>query len=223
LTESQEFDRWVNTKNSRLWLYGIPGAGKTILSSLAIEEALEQCDKSYAVAFFYCDYKNTASQSPLNVLGSIASQLAQQSPLCFEKLKAYYESCNPESAFPTCPNEHILQKLIQEMAQSFEDVAILVDGLDECGTTTVEVVELLIGLSNTALNVKTLFASRDEVHIRDLLEDYEKISIAARSSDLKLYVASEIELRIRTKKLRLKSNELREHIMDKLVNGADGM
>ncbi|KAF2260870.1 ankyrin [Lojkania enalia] len=121
------------------------------------------------------------------------------------------------------PNEHALRELIRDMAQHFEDVAILVDGLDECGKFTVQVVELLVNLSTITPNIKSLFLSRDELHIRDNLEEYVQVSIAAKSSDLKLYVASDIEQRIRTKRLRLKSNELRQHIMEKLVNGADGM
>jgi hypothetical protein len=109
------------------------------------------------------------------------------------------------------------------MSLHFNTVSILVDGLDESGKMTVQVVELLVSLSNEAKNVKTLFLSRAEQHIRDLLPEYAQISIAARSSDLKLYVASEIELRTRNKKLRLKNEQLKEHILDKLVNGVEGM
>jgi hypothetical protein len=55
LTESNEFKHWLNTTNSRLWLYGIPGAGKLVLASSIIEETLKQGNKDCAVAFFYCD------------------------------------------------------------------------------------------------------------------------------------------------------------------------
>jgi hypothetical protein len=45
--------------------------------------------------------------------------------------------------------------------------------------------------------------------------------IAAMSSDLRLYMASEIDRR--KHKLRIKDPSLTEHIMKKLVDGTDGM
>jgi len=184
---------------------------------------MQRADQNCAVTFFFCDYKNTESQLPINILKSIASQMARQSQQCFNKLTTYYECCNPINSFVQMPKVNELHILIQDMAQEFESVALIVDGLDECGDLTVEVVERLVKLSTASPKVKTLFQSRDELHIRDLLHNYDQISIAARSHDLKLYVASQIELRIQTKRLRLRSEKLKEHIMDRLINGADGM
>lgn len=224
LTESEEFRTWLEAStNSQLWLFGIPGAGKTVLASSVIEEALKKSDKDNAVAFFYCDYKNAASQDPTNILCSIASHLARQDEQCFEKLQQYYKVCNPDGNLPKLPDPMRLHDLILNMALHFNNVAIVVDGLDECGKQTVTVAELLVSLNSKGKNIKTLILSRDEQHIRDFLDSYTQISIAARSSDLKLYVASEIELRIRSKRLRIKSEQLKEEIMDRLVNGADGM
>jgi hypothetical protein len=45
----------------------------------------------------------------------------------------------------------------------------------------------------------------------------------ARSSDLELYVASEIETRTRKKELNIKDPDLKEEIMKRLIHGADGM
>lgn len=45
----------------------------------------------------------------------------------------------------------------------------------------------------------------------------------AHSSDLALYVASEIEKRIRKRQLSIKDSDLKETIMNRLVNGAEGM
>jgi NACHT domain len=225
LTESEEFKYWLDTTNSRLWLFGIPGAGKTVLASSVIEETLKRGNKDSAVAFFYCDYKNEASQEPVNVLGGLACHLARQNNECFQKLLEYYRACNPDGDLPKACSTARLLSLILDMASEFDDVAVIVDALDECGkqAVQVEVTELLSSLSNDGNNIKTLFLSRNEQHLRDILTDYKEIPISARSSDLKLYVASEIELRMRNKRLRIKSDKLKEHIMDKLVNGADRM
>ena len=41
LTEGDELKIWLVTKNGRLWYFGIPGAGKTVLAASVIEEALK--------------------------------------------------------------------------------------------------------------------------------------------------------------------------------------
>jgi hypothetical protein len=100
---------------------------------------------------------------------------------------------------------------------------IVVDGLDEISEDRASITRLLQSLKVSSTTIKTLFASRPEVDIRDELEDAMQISIAARSSDLRLYVAAEIEKRTKERRLRIRDPDLKEHIMKTLVDGADGM
>src|SRR5262249_30283803 len=110
------------------------------------------------------------------------------------------------------------------MSTYFENVMIIIDALDECGIDRSHIVELLSRLVQPNLNsLKTLFTSRREIDIEMHLSEFNQVSIAATSSDLKLYVAAEIELRIRHKRLRLKDHSLKEHIMNRLIEGAEGM
>jgi hypothetical protein len=113
--------------------------------------------------------------------------------------------------------------LIQSLSTFFDEVMIIIDALDECGSDRSKIVELLASINIDGYNIKTLFTSRLETDIELHLRDYEKISIAATSSDLKLYVASEIERRSRKKSLRTRDPELKTEIMDRLVEGAEGM
>jgi hypothetical protein len=101
---------------------------------------------------------------------------------------------------------------------------IIIDALDECLTDRSHIVELLSRVVQpNQNNLKAIFTSRKEIDIEMHLSEFDQVSIAAKSSDLKLYVAAEIELRIRHKRLRLKDPSLKEHIMKRLVEGADGM
>ena len=225
LIEGDEFKSWLSCSRARLWYYGIPGAGKTVLASSVIQEALERTSPNIAVAFFYCDYKNVATQDPRNILGSLACQLALQDEQSYVKLQAFYTKHNPPDR-PYIGFDHDeLRDLLVEMASNFNEVMIIVDALDECGTQTKRVTRLLSSLdgSNDIDNIKTLFFSRDEQEIREILEGYDPVSIAAKSSDLRLFVGAEIELRIRNKDLRIKDSSLKEDIMKRLVEGAEGM
>ena len=225
LIESDEFKSWLSCSRTRLWYYGIPGAGKTVLASSVIQEALERSSPNTAVAFFYCDYKNVTTQDPRNILGSLACQFALQDEQSYVKLQAFYAKHNAPDRPSVGFKLGELRDLLVDMASYFNDVMIIVDALDECGTQNKVVTRLLSSLndSNETGNIKSLFFSRDEQEIREVLEGYDQVSIAAESSDLRLYVGAEIELRIRNKDLRIKDKSLKEDVMKRLVEGADGM
>ena len=222
--EGPEFQAWLTTENARLWLYGIPGAGKTILAASVIDEAIRTGGPNTAVAFFFCDYKNPATQEAHAILGSLAQQIAKQDEQSFETLERFYEKKNPEHRKDIIFTPADLANMITDMISSFDRTIIIVDGLDECGTSTSQVVEILVRLDHgTETELKVLFLSRDEIEIREHLETYKKVSIAARSGDLRLYVGAELEHRIRKKQLRIKDESLKAYIMKQLVEGADGM
>ncbi|KAL6716642.1 hypothetical protein ACLMJK_006210 [Lecanora helva] len=224
LTESPEFQDCLVGESRSLWLYGIPGAGKTVLASLAIDEALNICSRNIAVAYFYCDYKNPATQEVSGILGSLFAQIAKQDEQSFKKLQEFYDEFNPEKRDNIKYDPKGMCDLFGAMTSMFDHVMIIVDALNECVSNAGEVIEMLVSLRDCGtLNLKTLFSSRDEPDIRELLGTYTQIPIAARSSDLRLYVAAEIESRTRKKKLRIKDQSLKTYMMDRLIEGAEGM
>ena len=225
LIDSQEFQDWSQMDGAKLWLYGIPSAGKTILAATVIEESLRTSNMSRAVAFFYCDYKDSETQEPHLVLGSLIQQIAKQDEQCFEKVQKFCDQRNPEYRDDFGYDTQELRDLFLDIASSFDCTTLIVDGLDECGSKAAEVTELLasVNVLEGDANIKSLFLSRDEVDIREHLEDYTKVAITARSSDLKLYVAAEIDIRVRKHKLRIKDPSLKAYIMGRLEKGAEGM
>ncbi|KAL8760737.1 MAG: hypothetical protein Q9184_003095 [Pyrenodesmia sp. 2 TL-2023] len=225
LIESQEFGEWSQTNNAKLWLHGIPGAGKTVLAATVIEEALRTSNTSHAVAFFYCDYKDTATQEPRLILGSLSQQIAKQDEQSFAKLQSFCERQNPECKDDFQYESQELRDLVLDLASSFDSVTVVVDGLDECGSKAAEVTELITSLNVTDsdINIKTILLSRDEFDIRNHLEDFTKLEIAAKRSDLRLYVAAEIDIRVRKNQLRIKDQSLKAYIMERLENRAEGM
>ena len=225
LTEGTKFRGWLTGKTAKnLWCYGIPGSGKTVLASAVIEKVQQRCSRSVAVAYFYCDYKDVKTQDPANILGSLAKQLILQSERCFKKSEEFYDVHHSGKQVSAYYRSDELRDLILQMSSFFDQTMIVVDGLDECGKDTTIVVELLSSLSKSETsNVQTLFFSRDEIEIRETLTDYTPISIAADKGDLQLYVAAELAIRTERRKIHIKNPSIREHIMDRLVNGANGM
>lgn len=74
-------------------------------------------------------------------------------------------------------------------------------------------------------NIKTLFLSRHEQDTKEVLRNYAQASIAANIVDLifRVYVGAEIEVRTSKKRLRIKDQSMKTHIMERFVDGTEGM
>lgn len=228
LLDDDDFIAWIDGRSPKLWLTGIPGAGKTVLASVIIEEAWSRVEIGrIAVAYFYCDYKDANSQDTVKILGSIATQLAQQSVEAFELLRKLYKDCHPVSRMPRSPEASSLVDAIRQMCGFFEDIHLIVDGLDECGDHAREVTSFLRQtdqLTKSGKDMKIALLSRSEEVIRQQLEkEFVHVQISARSEDLRLFVASEMENRIIDGRLDLSSAGMRHEILKALVEGADGI
>ncbi|RDW58346.1 hypothetical protein BP5796_12276 [Coleophoma crateriformis] len=217
------FRNWMDVPGSKLWLSGIPGAGKTILAGAVIDETLQKQSTSTGIGYFFCDYKVPESQKTVNVLSALAVQLAKQATSAFKLLEAYYERLNPEHGLARNPEADELVKLVEKILSLYVHVYLVIDGLDECGEHVVEVVQSLKSLTTQPQTSIALF-SRKEDDIRDeLAAEYEPIEIAAHTEDLELYVLAEMEKRKSLKNLGLKHPDFHKHIRQTLVEGANGM
>ncbi|KAH8593813.1 hypothetical protein B0O99DRAFT_574491, partial [Bisporella sp. PMI_857] len=222
-TDGPELKQWQTEPNSQLWVHGIPGAGKTILMASVIQELKRSVDETVALAYFYCDYKDTATHDPVAILGSLARQLIVQNQNALDDLEAFYNNHITAERFTSQLKAAEVQELIIHISSYFKTTMIVVDGLDEVAINRADVARLLCDLNHLNNSIKCLFASRDEVDLRYALEGYIEVSIAARSSDLQIYVLAEITERTKKRRLRIQDPELTEQILNVLVHGAEGM
>ncbi|KAF2488662.1 hypothetical protein BU16DRAFT_224836 [Lophium mytilinum] len=226
LSGSPTFTTWLETPGSKLWLSGIPGAGKTVLAGAVIQDALTRSysQPEVGVAFFFCDYKNPNTWDIAMILGAIASQLSRQNEDAYSKLQVYYDQLHPARHLAKSPDPGELRAKITDMSEHFKQIIIIVDGLDECGDNTDDVVQALSELADYTPNTSVALLSRHEANIEAWLrEDFDHIAIAAKSDDVRLYVGAEMERRIQNRQLRITSMELKDEILTKLVEGAKGM
>lgn len=198
------------------------GAGKTILCGTIVDEVLQEQDPSTAVAFFFCDYKSAESQDPLNILASLAVQLARQSDAAFEILESYHEELHPHNRIGKLPETKRMIEIVQAMISHYDLVYLVVDGLDECGSNVVEALQSIKQLTRGDRVNLALF-SRNEPDIIEELSDCPRIEIAAHTEDLELYVLAQMESRRRLGALAVRNPELHKHIIRTLIEGANGM
>ncbi|RDW69966.1 hypothetical protein BP5796_08363 [Coleophoma crateriformis] len=217
--ERPEYQKWFNSTNGGLWIYAIPGAGKTILTSLVIETLSKELPPG--TAYYYCRHSDPASQKPQNVLGSLVSQLARQHDSAYKDAYALYCEHHPLRDLPTDPTEEELGKLIQKQAKNFHQLNLVIDGLDEVGASLSVnrsgLIKILSTLHHSSCKIRTIIVSRDESDIREPLADFDVVSVAATSEDLQLYVSAKMH------QLQIEDPGLRSEVFQALVDGAEGM
>src|SRR3989440_8652759 len=79
--DSVEFKRWLQGSDETLFCPGIPGAGKTMMTAIAINHLCRtaQCD-DIGIAYLFCNYKAQADQSGPSLLAALLKQLVQSRP-----------------------------------------------------------------------------------------------------------------------------------------------
>jgi hypothetical protein len=227
LLESAKFAEWKESAASRLWLYGIPGCGKTILSSTVIEHLLQYFhdDSSIVTVYFYFDFNDTQKQDPELMLRSLLCQLLQRSFTVPKGVDALYSSCENGRRQPSL---HVLLEVTRQAAQEFTQVYLVLDALDEC-TQRSELMDMLKTVAGWQLNnVHLLMTSRKERDIERSLESYIKeedtlcLQRAVVDKDIQRYV----QKRLCDDKGLAKWNKdvaVRQEIEAALMGGARGM
>lgn len=200
------------------------GGGKTVLCGSVIETVLQETDHSTAVCYAFCDYKDAKTHQPDNILAALAVQLGQQKKEAFSLLEEYFDELNPQNQLPKQPKREQLLILATDMANMFDKVYLVIDGLDECGDNIVSMVQSLKSLADSSQTISTAFFSRKEEEIREELEDdYDQIEIEAHTEDLEAYTLAQISQRKSLKKLEVANPSLHEEIFRTLVQGSRGM
>ncbi|KAK6533050.1 hypothetical protein TWF281_007211 [Arthrobotrys megalospora] len=123
--ESESFSKWKTERNSFLWLYGIMGCGKTILSSTIIENL--SADRP--LLYFYFDFTDGNKQTFDKMIRAIIYQLYYLYGKASSHLEALYHSCEDGQ---TQPSPSALLQTFLNMAEETEEICLVLDALDEC-------------------------------------------------------------------------------------------
>jgi hypothetical protein len=97
LLNSNEFQAWLHTSKQTFFCPGIPGAGKTIITSIVVNHLRTefQNDANIGIAYLYCNYQQQQQQKTEDLLSSLLKQLAQELPSVPVDIKSLCESLGP--------------------------------------------------------------------------------------------------------------------------------
>ena len=131
LLDSIEFQAWLETDKQTLFCPGMPGAGKTILTSIVVEELTTRFsnDPTIGITYIYCNFWRQDEQKIDDLLASLLKQLAMCQPSLPGSVKDLYDRHKTKRTRPSL--DKILRTL-QAVATMCSRVFIIVDALDEC-------------------------------------------------------------------------------------------
>jgi hypothetical protein len=227
LLESAKFTEWKERAASRLWLYGIPGCGKTILSSTIIEHLLQHChnDISMVTAYFYFDFNDTEKRDAELMLRSLLCQLLQRSVIMPKGVDELFSACENGRQKPS---EHKLLEVTQQAAREFMQIYVVLDALDECMQRS-ELMGMLETVAGWQLdNLHLLMTSRKERDIEMSLEGYidEEDAVCLQRDIVDQDIQRYVQQRLRSDKSLAKWNKdaaIMQEIEAALMGGARGM
>ena len=221
LLDSTKFKSWVETKNQTLFCPGIPGAGKTILTSIVVEELSTriQGDRSIAIAYIYCNFKRHNEQSPEHLLASLLKQLAQGRSYLPENVKTLYDRCKAEKTQPSVDD---ISTVLQSVAAEYSRVFIFIDALDECQVNNSFLANFLSHISNLQSKCRVNFFATSRF-IPDIMERFERdvrLEIRANKQDVQRYVEGHID---ELPRFVRRDPHLQQEISSNIVKAIDGM
>ena len=218
--DSQEFQLWHSGQKPTLFCPGIPGAGKTLLTSIAIHNLQKRFEHhaNVGITYFYFNYKQQAEQSIESLLASLLKQLLLgQSCLPIEVQNLYERHIEKR----TRPSEAELSDILNMSIRRFSRSFILLDALDECTDlqTRSKLLKRVFSLQNHQ-RVSVFATSRSIPEISAEFSGALSVEIRAIDDDVYRYVQSQMNA---LPYCVQKNKALQKIIIDEIVQAIDGM
>ncbi|KAI1754879.1 putative ankyrin repeat protein [Xylaria castorea] len=222
LLNSPDFQRWLRTAGQTLFCPGIPGAGKTILTSIVVENLNAQCfdDGSTGIAYIYCDFRRQDKHEIDDLLANLLKQLAQSQSNLPASLKDLYHHRHKENW--TRPTLEDISKALQSVIATYSRTFLVIDALDECQAANGCRAEFLLELFNLQRQYRAdIFAtSRFIPEITDKFEGSISLEIRATPEDVKKYLDGHI---LQLPPFVVSDMRLQDEIKTTIGKSVDGM
>jgi hypothetical protein len=220
--DSPKFLAWVTHDTQTLLCPGIPGAGKTIISSVVagylgrLQLDKHSSTEMIGVACLFCEYERRQEQTPQAMVATLLRQLAEQSGRVLESVRRRYHLYESK----TKPSLHDTFSLLSDSIPKFQKVYLVVDALDECERAVCsELLSLLHDLQKKT-GVRIMATSRHFSNLPWLPSEYEVLEVKAHEEDVLKVLDDRIQKVPRWARV---SPELRSKVKTELVRAVDGM
>lgn len=221
LLDSLEYQDWLQTSKQTLFCPGIPGAGKTILTSIAVDNLNTrfQNDTSIGIAYLYCNFRRRDEQKVDDLLTSLLKQLSQERSTLPASVKDLY---NRHKGKGTRPSIEEILRALHVVAAMYSRVFIVVDALDECQMSDGCRARFLAEMFNLQAKCGTNFfaTSRFIPEIMAKFNGTKSLEIRASGEDVRRYLNGHMA---RLPTFVGHSPDLQENIKTAIIEAVAGM
>ena len=130
LLSSAKFETWLKGNGQTLFCPGIPGGGKTFLTSIVIEHLTTwyRVDASIGITYFYCNFRRQYQQGVEDLLSNLLKQLIQDLPALPDSVEDLHRSHKHRRTRPSIKE---LSGVFQSVAPRYSKLFIVIGALDE--------------------------------------------------------------------------------------------
>ncbi|KAL7940378.1 hypothetical protein V8C42DRAFT_362745 [Trichoderma barbatum] len=193
LLDSTEFITWIKTNKQTLFCPGMPGAGKTILTAIAVNNLTSRFahDPSVGIAYIYFNFWQQEEHKVEDLFASLLKQLARGQSSLPASLKDLYDQHKGKGTRPSLDKvSKVLQSVIRVY---YSRVFIIIDALDECQASDNCRMEFIKGLFDFQKSGANIFAtSRSIPDVTDKFDGSTRLEIRASDDDIRRYVDGQI-------------------------------
>ncbi|KAI0428933.1 ankyrin repeat-containing domain protein [Xylaria sp. FL1042] len=219
LLGSAEFRSWIQDENQTLFCPGIPGAGKTFLTSIIVDNLHSRFndEPDVGVAYLYCSFRRADDQKAEDLLASLLKQLAQKRSSLPDSVVSLYRHHKKERKSLSFNQ---ISNTLRFVAAMYSQVFIVVDALDECPVYSSSRFLSEIFTLQATCTANIFATSRFIPEIVQKFEHGMSLEIRASKQDIYSYVDGHM---LHLPSFVKRNHELQEEIKGEIFNVAGGM
>lgn len=217
---SKKFTAWANSNGQTLFCPGIPGAGKTILTSIIVHDLQTrfQNDGAIRVAYTYGSFQQQSEQTATGLLANLLKQLAQDRPSLPDCVNSLYKK---HKTIGTQPSLEEISIALRSVASLYSKVIVFIDALDEHQVSNNHKI-LLTEIFALQAECKTnIFVTSR--YIPKIIKSFSRsmsIEIRASKDDIGRYIEAHMN---QLPQFVQEDSPLQEEIISTLTDTCDGM
>ncbi|KAL4782320.1 ankyrin repeat-containing domain protein [Aspergillus varians] len=190
LLQTEQFQQWIGGQAQVLFCPGIPGSGKTVISSIVIDH-LEQMfpdQEEVGIAYLFCDFRQ--HHTPVELYSALLRQAVQRKHSIPKTVKSFYKAFWTKA---TQPSEADVLCELKSVLTSCTRAFVVIDALDEClitdGSRSIRrpFLRELVRLQSE-VGFSLLATSRPDMEIAAHFEQGVSVEIQASKEDIQYYV-----------------------------------
>jgi hypothetical protein len=225
--DSSLFKEWMDGSRRHIWMYGIPGCGKTVLIPTIIDHIhlVQRSQPLRHVLYFFFDFASNEKRKLDQAVRCLTAQLYSKCSNSRQELEQLYSSCDDGRRQPSFES---LNVTFSCMLRHSEEIRIIFDALDESNTRN----DLVRWLEDTASSehsgLQLLLTSRQEGDIQSELETWMHprnmvhLSKDSINCDIRAYIKEQLQKESHFKRWRSVVS-VQEDIESEIMSKVDGI